>query len=398
MTPRFWPRTASACMYEAYGKAVTMKAATFRAFGAPEVLHLEEVVQPVPADGEVLIRVHATLVSFADLLVRNFRGIGPRQFHMPFLFWLIGRVAFGLRRPRISVLGSEFSGVVEKVGKRVRRFAPGDAVFGYCGPRMGADAEYLCLPEGGLIARKPANVSHEEAAAVPYGAMMALNLLERLHLAPGGSLLVNGASGGIGPLIVQLAKRRYGCRVTGVCSTAKLEMVRALGADEVIDYTHEDFVARGQTYDVIIDILGKRAFAQVRPALAPRGRLVYVSFKEKQILQMLSTALTAGGPKVVCMVLNERQENLELTRELLEAGQIQARLDRVYPLARAAEAHRYAEAGTRKGPVVLSAAPVDGSPYSAPSSCTTAHAQGQCAVKSYAVLHGPKSDSAYDQP
>lgn len=332
-----------------------MKAAAFHAYGPPDVLHLEEVSRPVPGDDEVLIRVHATPVSFADLLVRNFRAIGPRQFHMPLLFWLLGRLSFGLGRPRVTVLGSELSGVIEVVGKNVRRFAPGDAVFAYCGPRMGADAEYICMPEDGFIARKPANMSHEEAASVPYGAMIAMNLLERLKLPVGARILVNGASGGIGPMLVQIAKHRYGAIVTGVCSTAKMETVRALGADDVLDYTREDFATRGATYDVIIDVLGKSSFHHARAALAANGRLVYVSFKEKQLLQMLLTAMTRG-PKVVCMVLNERRENLELARELIEAGKIRARIDRVYPLAEAAQAHRYAEAGTRKGPVVLSVA------------------------------------------
>lgn len=335
-----------------------MRASTFHAYGPPDVLHLEDITQPVPKADELLVRVHATPVSFADLLVRNFPAVGPRQFHMPFLFWIVGRLAFGLGRPRVSVLGSEFSGVVEAVGADVRRFAPGDAVFGFSGPRMGADAEYLCLRESGFIARKPTNMSHEEAATVPYGAMLALDLLERVDLRPGARILVNGASGGIGPLVVQIAKHRYRARVTGVCSTAKVETLRALGADEVVDYTREDFVERGGSYDVIVDILGKSSFAHVRPVLAPGGRLVYVSFKEKQLLQMLATGL-GRGPKVVCKLLDERRENLELARELIEAGQIRALVDRVFPLAQAADAHRYAESGARKGPVVLSvAAPV----------------------------------------
>jgi NADPH:quinone reductase-like Zn-dependent oxidoreductase len=248
-----------------------MKAATFHAYGPPDVLRLEEVPRPVPGASDVLVRVHATPVSFADLLVRNFSAVGPRQFHMPFLFWLIGRLSFGLGRPRITVLGSEFSGVVEDVGRDVRSFARGDAVFGYSGARMGADAEYLCLPERGFIARKPANMSHEQAASVPYGAVLALNLLERLALPAGARVLINGASGGIGPLLMQIAKRRYGATVTGVCSTAKLDTVRALGADRVIDYTHEDFAACGQTYDAIIDVLGKRSLRDVRRALAANG-------------------------------------------------------------------------------------------------------------------------------
>jgi NADPH2:quinone reductase len=330
-----------------------MKASVFHTYGPPDVLHLEDVPKPAPARGEVLVRVHATPVSFADLLVRNFRATGPRKFHMPLLFWALGRVSFGLLKPRVSVLGSEFSGVVEASGADVRDFAPGDAVFGFCGPQMGADAEYVCLPEKGFLAKKPANMNHAQAASVPYGAMLALDLLQRLQLEPGARILVNGASGGIGPLVVQIAKKRYAARVTGVCSTAKIDMVRALGAEDVVDYTREDFVERGKTYDVIIDILGKSQFARAKRALAPSGRLVYVSFKEKQLLQMLATAL-GSGPRVLCMLLTERRENLELARTMIEAGHIEALVDRVYPLAEAAEAHRYAEAGARRGPVVLS--------------------------------------------
>jgi NADPH:quinone reductase-like Zn-dependent oxidoreductase len=323
-----------------------------REFGPPEVLHLEEAPQPVPKDNEVLVRVHAASVSFADRLVRNFRGTGAEQFHMPYLFWLLGRVSFGLRRPRVGVLGSELSGVVERVGARVQRFAPGDEVFGFCGPHMGANAEYVCLPEEGFITKKPANISHAEAATLPYGSMIALDLLQRLQVQRGDRVLVNGASGGIGPLILQIAKRRYHATVTGVCSTAKLDMVRALGADAVIDYTREDFARSGQVYDLVIDVLGKSSFAHVRPALSSTGRLVYVSFKEPQILQMAVSRLT-GGPRVICMLLNEKRENLELARELIEAGELRAVVDRVFPLSQIADAHRYAEASTRRGAVVL---------------------------------------------
>jgi NADPH:quinone reductase-like Zn-dependent oxidoreductase len=185
--------------------------------------------------------------------------------------------------------------------------------------------------------------------------MIALDLLQRLNVQPGARILVNGASGGIGPLILQIAKRRYHAVVTGVCSTAKLNMVRALGADAVIDYTREDFASTGQTYDLVIDVLGKSSFAHVKPALSRTGRLVYVSFKEKQLVQMVVSRLV-GGPQVICMLLNERQQNLDLARELIEAGVIRAVVDRVYPLSQIADAHRYAEARTRKGAVVLSMA------------------------------------------
>jgi NADPH:quinone reductase-like Zn-dependent oxidoreductase len=330
-----------------------MQAATFEAYGAPEVLHTAELPKPSLGQRDILVRVHASHVSFADLLVRNFRAIGPQQFHMPLLFWLIGRGTFGLRRPRIRVLGSEFSGVVAAVGKEASRFAPGDAVFGYTGPRMGADAEYLRLSERGCIAHKPASLSHEQASTLPYGAMMALDLLQRLPIRTGTRVLVNGASGGIGALVLQLAKHQYGANVTAVCGPASVPRMRALGADEVIDYTKEDFAQRGKRYDAIIDILGKCSFTRARAALTPDGQLVYVSFKEKQLLQMLVRRLV-GGPRVRCIVLSERRENLERARALVEAGVLRAQVDRVYPLTDAAAAHRYAEDGTRAGSVVLS--------------------------------------------
>jgi NADPH:quinone reductase-like Zn-dependent oxidoreductase len=180
-----------------------MKASVFIEYGPPEVLHLTEVAKPSPKVNEVLIRVHATPVNFGDTLVRNFKSISPRKFHMPFLFWLIGGFGFGFKKPRVTVLGSEFSGVIEEVGRKVKRFRKNDQVFGYRGPRMGAYAEYVCMPENGVLAIKPDTMTYEEAAAIPYGAIMALNILRKIKLNPGQKILINGASGGIGPLLVK---------------------------------------------------------------------------------------------------------------------------------------------------------------------------------------------------
>ena len=187
-----------------------MKAMVYEKFGPPEVLQLRDVEKPALKGHEILIKVHATPLSFGDVLVRDFKAVSPRKFHMPFLFWLIGKFYFGFRKPKINIPGSEFSGEVESVGKDVKRFSPGDPVFGYRGPRMGAYAEYLCMPENGVMAIKPASMSFEEAAAVPYGALMALNVLRKARLQPGQSLLVNGAPGGIGPAVVQLARTTSG--------------------------------------------------------------------------------------------------------------------------------------------------------------------------------------------
>ena len=329
-----------------------MKAAVFTEYGPPEVLQLKEVTKPSPKHNEILIRIYATPINFADTLIRNFKAISPKKFHMPFLFWLIGKITFGFRKPKITILGSEFAGEVEAVGKTVTRFKIGDQVFGYCGPRMGANAEYLCMRGNGVVAIKPATMSYEEAAAVPYGAIMALNILRKINLRPNQKVLVNGASGGIGPAVVQLAGNHFGAAVTGVCGTSRLEYIKSLGAAQVIDYTKEDFTSGQETYDFIIDILGKSPFARCKRSLTPNGRCLYVSFKMKQVFQMLKTSMT-GGRKVVCVLVNEKSEDLIFIKELIEAGKIKSVIDRCFPLEQTAEAHRYAESGNKKGNVVI---------------------------------------------
>jgi NADPH:quinone reductase-like Zn-dependent oxidoreductase len=329
-----------------------MKAIVCTKFGPPEVLQLQEVEKPTPKSREILIKTHATPVNFGDALVRNFSSVSPRKFHMPFLFWFMGKIYFGFRKPKISILGSEFSGEVESVGKDVRRFSQGDRVFGYRGPRMGAYAEYLCMPENGVVAPKPANMTYEEAAAVPYGAIMALNVLRKANLQPGQKILVNGASGGIGPAVVQLARSHFGAVVTGVCSTPRLAYVRSLGAEKVIDYTQEDFVDSGETYDCIVDILGKSSLARCKRSLKPKGRCLFVSFKMKKVFQMLWTSVS-GGRKAVCVVSNEKAADLAFIKELIEAGKIKTIIDRCFPLEQAADAHRYVEQGQKKGNVVI---------------------------------------------
>jgi NADPH:quinone reductase-like Zn-dependent oxidoreductase len=329
-----------------------MNAIVCTKFGPPEVLQLREVGKPTPKKNEILIKIHATPVSFGDTLVRNFNAISPRKFHMPFLFWLMGKMYFGFRKPKITILGSEFSGEVEAVGKDVRRFREGDPVFGYRGPRMGAYAEYLCMLENGVVARRPANMTCEEAAAVPYGAIMALNVLRKANLQPGQKVLVNGASGGIGPAVVQLARSHFGAIITAVCSTPRLGYVRSLGAEKVIDYTQEDFINSGESYDLIVDILGKSSFARCKRSLKPNGRCLFVSFKMKQVFQMLWTFMS-GRKKAICVLSTEKAEDLAFIKELIEAGKIKTIIDRCYPLEQAADAHRYVEQGHKKGNVVI---------------------------------------------
>jgi NADPH:quinone reductase-like Zn-dependent oxidoreductase len=329
-----------------------MKAIVYTEYGPPEVLQLQEVEKPVPRGNEILVRIHATPVSFGDKLVRNLKESTPGKFHMPFLFWLFAKMYFGFRKPKITILGSEFAGEIEAVGKDVKRFRAGEQVFGYCGSRMGAYAEYLCMPEKEVVAPMPANMTYEEAAAVPYGAIMALSLLRKVDLRPGHRVLVNGASGGIGPFVVQLAKLHFGANVTGVCSTPRLEYVKSLGADKVIDYTKEDFTNSAETYDFIFDILGKSSFSKVKRSLEPDGRCLLVSFKMKQLWQMLWSSMT-GGKKVICALSTEKAEDLVFIKELIEAGKIKTVIDKLYPLAQASEAHRYVEKGHKKGSVVI---------------------------------------------
>lgn len=329
-----------------------MKAAVFTRYGPPEVLHLAQVAHPVLGDRDVLVRVRATSVNFGDTLVRNFRAISPRKFHMPLPFWLIGRATFGVTRPRRSVLGSEFAGEVVEVGRDVTRFRVGDEVFGYSGAHMGAYAEYLSVPERGVMTSKPSTLTYQEAAAIPYGGIMALGLLSKAHLIPGQNVLVIGASGGIGPAVVQLAVSQFGARVTGVCGTARVGYVRALGAEHVIDYTQQNYLDSAETYDVIIDILGKSSFGQCRRLLTPQGRLIFVSFKAKQLCQMLWTSVV-GGRRVVCVLVNEKPDDLVVIKSLVEAGKLRSVVDRAFPLQQAAQAHRYAESGSKTGAVVI---------------------------------------------
>jgi len=329
-----------------------LKAVVYTKYGSPEVLELKEVEKPNPKDNEILVSICATSVNFGDTLIRNFRAISPRKFHMPFAFWLFAKIYFGFRKPMITILGSEFAGEIEAVGKDVKRFRKGDRVFGYRGSRMGAYAEYLCMPENGVVAIKPANMTYEEAAAVPYGAIMALNLLRKVNLQPGQRILINGASGGIGPAVVQLARFHFGAKVTGVCSTPRLEYVKSLGADKAIDYTREDFTNNDETYDFIFDILGKSSFSRLKRSLKPNGRCLLVSFKMKQLRQMLWTSMI-GSKKVICALSTEKAEDLVFIKELIEAGKIKTVIDKRYPLEQAAEAHRYVDQGHKKGNVVI---------------------------------------------
>ncbi|MBV6449857.1 MAG: alcohol dehydrogenase [Anaerolineales bacterium] len=329
-----------------------MKAIVCAEFGTPDVLQLKEVAKPTPKDNEVLIRVHAASVNFGDLMARNFKAVSPRKFNMPFIFWLPAKISFGLRKPNITILGSELAGEIEAVGKDVKRFKKGDQVFGYPGLSFGAYAEYACLPETGAVALKPVNLSYEEAVTLPYGAIMTTSLLEKANIQCGQKVLINGASGGIGSMAVQLAKY-YGAEVTGVCGTPRLEFVKSLGADKVIDYTREDFTQNGETYDLIFDILGKSSFSKVKRSLKPNGIYLLASFKMKALLDMLWTSLTGSKQKIICAFANETPESLTFIKNLVEERKVKAIVDKSFPLEQAAEAHWYVEQGRKQGNVVI---------------------------------------------
>ena len=331
-----------------------MKAIVYTEYGPPEVLRIEEVEKPVPKDNEILIRVRATSVNYGDLIARKFNKISPREFNMPFLFWFMARIDFGFSKPRKKILGSEFAGEIESAGKDVKSFKQGDKVFGYLGQSLGAYTEYLLIPEKGCVTLKPGNMSDEEAAVVPMGSIMALHLLrEKGNIQPGKKVLINGASGSIGSAAVQIAKY-FGAEVTGVCGTPRLDYVKSLGADKVIDYTKEDFTKNGETYDLIFDVLGKSSFSHCKKSLNKDGRYLLASFKMNKLLQMLWTSIVQSeGKRVICAIAPGSAADLVSVKELVEAGKIKSIIDKTYPMEQIAEAHRYVEEGHAKGKVVI---------------------------------------------
>jgi NADPH:quinone reductase-like Zn-dependent oxidoreductase len=322
-----------------------MKAIVYTEYGPADVLHLQEVEKPAPKDHEVLIKVHAATVTTGDCNVRGFTFVPPGFGPLP-----------RLKKPKIAILGTELAGEVEAIGEAVTLFKKGDQVFGIGSDRFGAYAEYACRPEKGALAIKPANLTYEEAAALPFGAGTALYFLRDMaKIKRGQKVLVNGASGGVGVYAVQLA-RHYGAEVTGVCSTANVELVKSLGADKVIDYTREDFTQNGETYDVIVDIVvGKTSFSRYKNSLKPKGLYLAVAGGLQEGVQMLWTSIT-GGKKVIFVSSTERKEDLVFLKDLVEAGKLKPVIDRRYPLEQTAEAHRYVDTGHKKGSVVITVA------------------------------------------
>ncbi len=318
-----------------------MKAVVCTKYGPPEVLQLQEVEKPSPKDNELLIRVHATTVRSGDCKIRS-------STH-PLWYWLPARIMFGIRKPRINIPGDELAGEIESVGKDVIRFRKGDQVFGniWVISFGGANAEYKCLPEN-WVEIKPANMTYEEAAAVPVGGLTALHFLKKGDIQSGQKVLIYGASGSVGTFAVQLA-RYFGAEVTGVCSATNAEMVKSLGADKVIDYTREDFTRIGQTYDIIFDAVSKTSFSRCKSSLKQRGVYLTVDWP---LLQALWTSVV-GSKKVIFGIASQNPVDLVFLKELIEAGKIKAVIDRTYPLEQTAEAHSYVDKGHKKGNVVI---------------------------------------------
>jgi 2-desacetyl-2-hydroxyethyl bacteriochlorophyllide A dehydrogenase len=323
-----------------------MKAIVYTKYGPPDVLELKEVEKPTPKDNEVLVKVYATSVTTGDCNARGFIFVPPG-------FGFLPRLMFGLRKPKQTILGMELSGEIETVGKDVKLFRKGDQVFGITGANFGTYAQYVCLAEDTRLVIKPANMTYEEAAAIPFGATTALFFLRDVaKIQRGQKVLIIGASGCVGTYAVQLAKY-YGAEVTGVCSTANLELVKSLGADKVIDYTQEDFTQNGETYDIIFDmVVGKTSFARCKGSLKQNGLYLAGAGGLQEFIQMAWTSMT-GGKKAIAGMAPDRQEDLLFLKELIEAGKIKPVIDRRYPLAQTADAHRYVDQGHKKGSVVI---------------------------------------------
>lgn len=323
-----------------------MKAVVCTRYGPPEVLRLKEVEKPKPRDHEVLIKIHATTVNAGDCEIRAFK--------IPIWIWLPMRLFLGLRKPRRPILGQELAGEIEAVGTGVKSFDQGDKVIASTGIRMGSYAEYICVaeqPDEGLLATKPVNMTYGEAAAVPTWGLNALHFLKRANIQPGQKVLINGACGSIGTYAVQLAKY-FGAEVTGVDSSEKLDVLRSIGADQVIDYTREDFTKNGHSYDVIFDVVGKSSFSRSIRSLKNKGFYLCANPSFSHMIRGLWASLTSSK-RVVTGAGRLDSDDLMFLKELIEEGRFKSVIDSIYSLEQIPEAHRYVETGHKKGHVVI---------------------------------------------
>jgi len=326
-----------------------VKAIVWTKYGPPEVLQLREVEKPTPKDGEVLIKIHATTVTAGDCEMRSLNF--PIYLSFPMRLWR------GFLKPREnSIMGTELAGEIEAVGKDVKRLKEGDQVFGSAGMNFGANAEYICLPEEpgemeGGVAIMPANMTYEEAATVPFGGRDALHFLRKAYIQRGDKILINGAGGSIGTFAIQLAKH-FGAEVTAIDSAAKLDMLRSIGADHVVDYTKEDFTNSGEVYDVIFDVVGTISFSSSSRSITPNGTYLLANPIRGQMIRGPLARMTSSK-KVIMETASGTIDDLIYLRELIEAGKIKTVIDRTYPLEQIAEAHRYVEKGGKLGNVVI---------------------------------------------
>lgn len=322
-----------------------MKAIVYTKYGGPDVLHIKELEKPKPGDDEVLIRIHVAEASKADCELRSFKF--PVKW-----FWLPLRIVMGITKPRNQILGGYFAGEIESVGEDISKFRKGDQVFGCAGLRMGAYGEYLCLPASYTIVPKPNNMAFSEAAAVPLGGLNALHFMRRANIGNGEKVLVNGAGGSIGTFAVQIAKV-MGAEVTAVDSTIKEEMLRRIGADHFFDYSKEDFTESGRTYDVIFDMVARSSYSGCIKSLNPKGRYLMGNPRISDMFRSILTSRFTDKTALFAFA-GEKKEELFALKEMIEAGKIKSVIDRVYPLAQAAEAHRRVETEQRLGIVVIS--------------------------------------------
>ncbi|MFW9855142.1 MAG: NAD(P)-dependent alcohol dehydrogenase [Candidatus Thorarchaeota archaeon] len=337
-------------MVQPFSRGISVKAIVWTKYGSPEVLVLREVEKPTPKDNEILIKVHAAAVTMGDCEMRDLK--------LPLSIRYLMRVFVGIRKPkRRTILGQDLSGEIEAVGSDVTRFKKGDYVFGTTGFKFGAYAEYIALPadnSDGVLALKPTNITHEEAAAVVTGGLNALHFLRKANVQPGQKILIIGAGGSIGTVAVQLA-RSYGAEVTAIDSTKKLEMLGSIGADYVIDYTQEDYTKRGEAFDIVFDVIGKGSLSSTINSVKPGG--VYLMSNPRLTTTIRGRWVSMrSSKKVVGGTADEFPNLLSKITRLMEAGTIKAVIDRAYPLEQTAEAHRYVETGHKVGNVVISLA------------------------------------------